>query len=265
MSLGATASCDPLVQSAIDKAWTQGLVIVAAAGNSGANGAITPANCNNVIGVAASDINDARASFSNFGTGVDVAAPGVNILSTDYVGGYTSFNGTSMASPHVAGQAALVWTSPYNTGNQAVVNRIFQTTNINALAGSTFGRIDVYSSVANSGPTPTPTPTTKLLPTSTPLPTPTPTAAPSCTAPIITSHSDTSPTGGGTVSFTWNAVSGASYYRVQRQRGGTWFTRATTNSTNYTGFDASNDPNWQVYVYSGSCTPIPGPATVFDP
>jgi len=87
MSLGATGSCDPLMQAAINKAWSQGLVIVAAAGNNGANGAIMPANCNNVIGVAASDSNDAKAGFSNFGTGVDVAAPGVvffrRIISAD--------------------------------------------------------------------------------------------------------------------------------------------------------------------------------------
>jgi len=257
MSLGATAPCDPLVQSAIDKAWAQGLVIVAAAGNSRASGAITPANCNNVIGVSASDSNDNKASFSNFGSGVDVAAPGVGILSTNYVGGYSSFNGTSMASPHVAGQAALIWTTANNTGNNAIVNRIFQTANASSLAGSTFGRIDVYSSVASSSPTPTPTPS--------PTPTPTPTPI-SCAAPTITSHSDTRPTGGGTVSFAWSPVVGASNYRVQRQNSsGSWSTRTTTSSTNFTGGDSSNDPNWRVFVYSGSCSPIPGPATVFDP
>lgn len=261
MSLGATASCDPLVQSAIDKAWVQGLVIVAAAGNSGASGAITPANCNNVIGVAATDANDNKASFSNFGSGVDVAAPGVNILSTDYVGGYASFNGTSMASPHVAGQAALIWTTANNTGNNAIVTRIFQTANASSLAGSTFGRIDVYNSVASSSPTPTPTPTPN------PTPTPTPSSTPiSCSAPTITSHSDTNPNKGGIVSFSWNPVTGASNYRVQRQNsGGSWSTRTTTSSINFNGGDSSNDPNWRVFVYSGSCKPIPGPATIFDP
>lgn len=261
MSLGATGSCDPLVQEAIDKAWSQGMVIVAAAGNSGASGATTPANCNNVIGVAASDQNDAKASFSNFGASVDVAAPGVNILSTDYVGGYSYFSGTSMASPHVAGLAALIWSTAYNTGNQAVVNRIYQTANKNVLAGSTYGRIDAYSSVVSGSITPT------LTPTSTPLPSPTPSVVPSsCTAPIIIIHSDTNPTGGGTVSFTWNSVTGATRYRVQRQRSdGIWSTRSTTNLTSFTGSDGSNDPNWQVFVFSGNCTPIPGPATVFNP
>jgi thermitase len=269
MSLGATGACDPLVQTAIDTAWTQGLVIVAAAGNIGTSGAITPANCTNVVGVSASDKNDAKASFSNFGSGVDVAAPGVRILSTDYVGRYASFSGTSMASPHVAGQAALIWTTPYNTGNQAVVDRIFQTANANALAGSTFGRIDAQESVASGGPTPSPTPTPTSTPSPTPTPTPTLTPTPpaaSCTAPVITSHSDTNPTGGGTVSFTWNPVAGASSYRIQRQRSdGSWQTRATKSSTSFTGSDTSTDPDWRVFVYSGSCTPIPGPATVFDP
>ena len=152
-----------------------------------------------------------------------------------------------MASPHVAGEAALVWTTDYNTSNLAVVNRIFQTANKNVLAGSTYGRIDAYASVASGTPSPSPVPQ-------------------SCTAPSITAHSDTNPTRGGTVSFAWNAVVGASQYRVQRQnRNGTWSTRTTTSATTYTGSDASNDPFWQVFVFSGSCTPIPGPATLFNP
>lgn len=271
MSLGATGSCDPLVQSAIDKAWSQGMVIVAAAGNSGASGASTPGNCNNVIGVAASDQNDNKASFSNYGSGVDVAAPGVGILSTDYVGGYASFDGTSMASPHVAGLAALIWTTSYNTGNSDVVNRIFQTADTGALAGSTYGRIDAYSSVSEGTPSPSPSPTNTPTPTSTPTPTMTLTPTPTppsltCTTPVIISHSDTRPTAGGTVSFSWNAIPGALRYRIQRQNSNSsWSTRKTTTSRSYTGSDTSIDPDWRVFVYSGSCTPIPGPATVFDP
>jgi thermitase len=165
MSLGATGSCSTSMQDAINKAWAQGLVIAAAAGNSGASGAITPANCNNVIGVAASDQNDAKASFSNHGAGVDVAAPGVSILSTDYVGGYSSFSGTSMASPHVAGLAALIWTTSYNTGNQAVVGRITSTENTTALAGSTHRRIDACAAVSCAVAEPPPPPPPAPLPT----------------------------------------------------------------------------------------------------
>lgn len=267
MSLGAAGSCNSLVQASIDKAWAQGLVVVAAAGNGGASGAITPANCNNVIGVAASDSNDNKASFSNYGAGVDVAAPGVNILSANFVGGYTSFSGTSMASAHVAGLAALIWTTPYNTGNANVVDRIFLAANASTLAGSMLGRIDAYASVASGSITPTPTTTPSPTPSPTPTPTTTPTPSPtSCAAPTIVSHSDTRPTSGGTVSFSWNAVPGASRYRVQRQNSsGSWSTRSTRSSTSYIGSDSSNDPNWRIFVYSGSCAPLPGPSTVFDP
>ncbi|MBI4037682.1 S8 family serine peptidase [Candidatus Curtissbacteria bacterium] len=276
MSLGATGACDPLVQAAMDKAWAQGMVIVAAAGNDSASGAITPANCSNVIAVSASDTNDAKASFSNFGNGVDVAAPGVNILSTNFVGKYASFSGTSMASPHVAGEAALIWTTSYNTSNQAVVDRILSTANLSALAGSNFGRIDAFAAVGGSGiplpspsPSPTPLPSPSPSPSPTPLPSPSPSPSPvpiSCDAPVIISHSDTRPTSGGTVSFAWNPVAGVTLYRVQRQRtDGTWNTRTTSSSTSFTGSDVLNDPNWRVFISAGTCTPIPGPDVVFDP
>jgi thermitase len=291
MSLGATAPCDHLVQSAIDKAWSQGLVIVAAGGNSGANGAISPANCNNVIGVGASDNNDNKASFSNFGPGLDVAAPGVNILSTNYTGTYSSFSGTSMATPFVAGEAALIWNTSYNSDNSSIVNRIFQTAKSSALAGSIFGRIDALAAVTSSisiTPTPSPsvTPTPSLTPTPgisitpTPIPssspTPSPTLIPSitptpnpgtCQAPAIINSSDSNPNGAGVVTFSWNPVSGASTYRIQRESTvpGFWFTQTTTGSTSFTGNDLFNDPPWKVFIQSGTCTPVPGPATTFDP
>ena len=86
-----------------------------------------------------------------------------------------------------------------------------------------------------------------------------------CTAPVITSFSDTKPTGSGIVTFAWNAIAGAKEYTIQRQDGSKWKEIATTSSTSFKGSDSSNDPNWRVYVSKGSCKPIPGPATILDP
>ncbi len=124
MSLGSAGACLLAYQQAVDYAWDRGAVSVAAAGNDGIVGAERPANCNRVLAVAATDESDAKASFSNYGTNVDLAAPGVGILSTNFTGGYSSFSGTSMATPHVAGLAALVWATASSTSNQAVVDRI---------------------------------------------------------------------------------------------------------------------------------------------
>src|SRR5262249_4582434 len=128
MSLGGEGSCSQTLQAATEYAWNKGAVIVAAAGNGGTDGVGDPApespgNCNHVIPVAAIDQNDNRAPFSNYGLAVPLAAPGVNILSTNFVGTYGTVSGTSPATPHVAAVAALLWSTPYGTSNQAIVNR----------------------------------------------------------------------------------------------------------------------------------------------
>jgi subtilisin family serine protease len=108
MSLGGPNTSAAL-QRAVQKALAAGVVIVCAAGNSGPgpNTVGYPAGYPGVIAVAASDKNDQVASFSSRGSAVAFIAPGVKITSTVPGGGVKDLSGTSMASPHVAGLAAL--------------------------------------------------------------------------------------------------------------------------------------------------------------
>lgn len=106
MSLGASANVLSF-QEAVQRVNAAGIVQVAAAGNSGGS-VIYPAAYPEVIAVSATDDTDTIASWSSRGPEVDLAAPGVSIYSTYKGSGYKTISGTSMASPHVAGSAALV-------------------------------------------------------------------------------------------------------------------------------------------------------------
>jgi subtilisin family serine protease/PKD repeat protein len=151
MSFGGGGSL--LMKEAIDYAHSKGVLLIAAAGNSGSNSISYPAGYDNVIAVASSDENDGRSYFSTYGNWVDVTAPGGTILSTipktggsnSNPSGYSSLSGTSMASPYVAGLAGLLKAKNPNYSREDIVALIQNTCdNIDAVNPS-------YKSMLGSG------------------------------------------------------------------------------------------------------------------
>lgn len=114
MSLGSNGGCSGGLQSAVTVATTTGLMLFAAAGNSGSPFIDSPANCDGVYAVGATDLQDNLASFSNSDTLMltkGLTAPGVSLYTTDGNGGYATASGTSFSSPLAAGLAALLWSA----------------------------------------------------------------------------------------------------------------------------------------------------------
>jgi subtilisin family serine protease len=184
MSLGGglDAASIAAFQPTFDAAAAAGVVVVASAGNSGNATISYPAAFNHVISVAATDNADAIASFSTRNASVDIAAPGVLILSTLRTGDYGFMSGTSMAAPHVAAVAALVRSANPGWSATQVETALERTAVDLGTAGRDdlfgYGRIDAAAALAAVA-TPTPTPTPVLTPT--PVPTPTPIASPTPT------------------------------------------------------------------------------------
>lgn len=166
MSFGAIG-LDPVIRDAVAYAYSHGVVLVAAAGNSAQDaGEFSPAGFSEVITVAASDTNDGIASFSNVGTKLDVAAPGVDILSlkasncslcqfSNYaprvLGNYLHIDGTSMAAPHVSGVAALILANHPDYSNEQVRQTLRSTSDDIGTPGfdvtSGYGRINASRAV----------------------------------------------------------------------------------------------------------------------
>jgi thermitase len=124
------------LETAVNNAWSKGVVLVAAAGNGGNQNMMYPGAYSNVIAVAATDNHDNKASFSTYGPWVDIAAPGVSVYSTFPTGsfvlgtqnnrssGYDIGSGTSMSAPIVAATAALAWSVNPELDNQAIRDKV---------------------------------------------------------------------------------------------------------------------------------------------
>ena len=115
------------LQAAVDYAWSQGVVLVAATGNDGSSLGSFPAGDAGVIGVSSTDQSDALAANSNYGTSTFLAAPGVGIPTLSLGGGVTSVSGTSAAAAHVAAAAALLRAHDAALSNGVVVGRLART------------------------------------------------------------------------------------------------------------------------------------------
>ena len=150
----------------INKAGANDILFVVAAGNNATNNDTTPSypcsyHTANEICVAATDSHDGLASFSNYGSSVDLAAPGQSILSTVPGGGYDTYSGTSMATPHVAGAAALALSTGYRSVASLKATLLAAIDPLASLSGlvATGGRLDVCKAIpACSGVAPPPPP-----------------------------------------------------------------------------------------------------------
>jgi thermitase len=160
--VGGGVTCAQTYQDAVNYATTRSVVVVAAAGNDGALELFQPASCAGVLSVASTDQNDVKSSFSNYGPWVNVAAPGSYIYSTvnpniteNHGASYAYFDGTSMATPHVAGLAGLLWTTNWGTDAASIIARIEDTAD--PIVGATgvqwqSGRINAAKAVSASPP-----------------------------------------------------------------------------------------------------------------
>jgi serine protease len=239
MSLGGGGACDTTTQSAINSARSRGTVVVVAAGNENQNASNSnPANCAGVIAVAATNKSGGRASYSNYGTIVDVAAPGGDtgaaILSTLNAGtttpgadNYVGYMGTSMATPHVAGVVALMLAKNPNLTPDDVEAKLKSSSRAfpAACSGCGAGIVDASAAVD---------------------------AATGVTAPTISetesnntiSTANSVATAGTTVNGTMSTTTDTDYFVVQLPAGKTLSATMTPNSTS----------DYDLYIYNSAGT-----------
>ncbi|CAA9544379.1 MAG: hypothetical protein AVDCRST_MAG70-382 [uncultured Thermomicrobiales bacterium] len=258
MSLAGTApastctadllSTDPFHQ-AICRSVNAGVTYTVAAGNAAANASgYVPASFDEVITVSAASDQDGKpggdsfASFSNYGSVVDIAAPGVGILSTLNNGSYGTKNGTSMASPHVAGAAALIIATNGRIGPASVKSLLLSSREHSALTGDPDGISEGILAVGNgfalTTPTQTPTATATKAATTTATATKAATTTATATALPATATPTATPSSGSTngskvtiVGATRSSGSTSPTYAYDGNTTTSWYTSTSTTPT----------------------------------
>jgi thermitase len=216
LSLGGTGSSSTL-QNAINYAWSKGVVIVAAAGNSGDSVPSYPGACTNVVAVSATNSSDARTSWSNYGSYVDIAAPGENILTLSGSSGYEAMDGTSFSSPLTAGVVALMRAANPSLSNANIVNALLANADDLGASGKDddfgYGRVNSRRAVAAVGGA---------------------ASAVDATAPTVTINS---PSAGATVSgvvgVNASATDNTGVTRIELHIGGSLYAQSISSSTTF--------------------------------